>query len=44
MDDLKKEELEKTAEKQRVLEERVPPIDLEGLTKGSQNIYTYTYT
>ncbi len=34
MKDLKKEEQEKLLEKKRILEERVPPLDLENLTQG----------
>ena len=34
MEDLKKEEQEKAQEKKRILEERVPPLDLDNLSQG----------
>ena len=34
MADLKAEEEERTKEKRLILEERVPPLDLHGLTQG----------
>ena len=43
MQDLKHEEMEKTKERQRMLEERVPPLDLDGLSEGSA-IETYELT
>ena len=34
MEDLKREEQEKAQEKKRILEERVPPLDLDNLSQG----------
>jgi hypothetical protein len=34
MEDLKKEQDEEAKEKQRVLEQRVPPLEIEGLDEG----------
>ena len=34
MEDLKREEQEKAQEKKRILEERVPPLDLDSLSQG----------
>ncbi len=39
MEELKNEETEKAAEKKRILEERVPPLDLDGLSQGGKYIY-----
>ena len=34
MEDLRREEQEKAQEKKRILEERVPPLDLDNLSQG----------
>ena len=42
MEDLKREEQEKAQEKKRILEERVPPLDLDNLSQGDIVCFIFT--
>ena len=42
MEDLKREEQEKAQEKKRILEERVPPLDLDNLSQGDIVCFVFT--
>ena len=44
MEDLKREEQEKAQEKKRILEERVPPLDLDNLSQGDITCFVYRST
>ena len=44
MEDLKREEQEKAQEKKRILEERVPPLDLDNLSQGDTACFMFPCT